>query len=105
MRTSHKHTQLPAWLSSGWVRLLLTILCLGGLAIVLVVRSGRSIAKANRDELEVARVELEQAQADFRANPTKESGALLQAALKIYRAALGVIPAGPSQSTPTPVEL
>jgi len=93
MRTSHKrtHTQLPAWLSSGWFKLLVTGLFLGSLAFVLVVRSGRWTAQAN--ELEAARTQLEQAKAKYLSNPNKENTAAHEQALKYYRAALLATPA------------
>lgn len=102
MRTSHKrtHTQLPAWLGSGWFKLLALGLFLSGLAFVLVARSGYWTANAN--ELEAARTRLERAQADFRANPTKDAAANVQAATNAYRAALGAAPAVPAQNNQAP---
>jgi len=107
MRTSHKHTHTPllAGLGSNWLRLMVTVLFLGGLAVVITVRSGRWTAKAN--EVDEARARLQAAKAQYLANPTKESTANFDQALAAYKAALKAnpaAPAAPSQGQSTPVE-
>ncbi|HMV47246.1 MAG TPA: carboxypeptidase regulatory-like domain-containing protein [Blastocatellia bacterium] len=103
MRTSHKktHTYIPAWLGNGWFRFFAVVILLGGLAIW-SVRAGLWTAGAY--QLEAARARLEKAQAEFRANPSRETGADVQNAMRVYRTALGVVPAGSVQSAPIPVE-
>lgn len=102
MRTSHKrtHTQPPAWLNSNWLRLLVTVLFLSGLAFVLVVRSGLWTAQAN--EVEAALTRLEKVKAEYRTNPTEENRAAVQAAMDVYKATLKTVPAAPVQNSITP---
>src|SRR5438128_679388 len=99
MRTSHKrtHTQLPIWLRSNWLRLMVTILFLGGLVAVVAVRSGHWTAKAN--EMDEARAQLQAAKAQYLANPTKENNDNFDKALAAYKAALKTNPAGPAESS------
>lgn len=91
MRTSHKrtHTQPPAWLASRWLRLLVAALFLGGLAFVVVVRSGLWTAKAN--EVDAARARLEQAQAEYRANPSEQNRSALNNAANVYKSVLAAV--------------
>lgn len=101
MRTSHKHTHTrpPVWLASGWLRLLVTVLFLGGLAFVVTVRSGLWTAKAN--EVEAARARLEKAQAEYRANPTEPNQAALMKAASAYKSIIAATPAAQSVVAPT----
>jgi hypothetical protein len=107
MRTSHKHTHTPSPASrlgrrSVWVRLLVLTVLLGCVAVG-VIRWGANTAQAN--ELEAARLQLEKAQAEFRTNPTKDTGVAVQSAMLTYRKALGIVPAGPARPADVPVEL
>src|SRR5262245_31702786 len=97
MRTSHKrtHSQPPAGRKSVWLRLLVLTLLLGGLAYGAIQLGVRS---AKADELETARAKLEKARADFHANPTKESGEALKAAVNAYKTMLTALPAPVAQA-------
>jgi hypothetical protein len=85
------------------MRLMVTVLFLGGLAVVVAVRSGHWTARAN--EMDAARAQLEQAKAQYLSSPTKENTANYDKALDAYKAALKANPAGaaaPGQVSSTP---
>lgn len=92
MRTSHKHTHTRS--KQFWLRLLVLTLLVGGLGLALTRPLGRS-AQANG--LETALNSLEQARAQFRANPTNENASAVQAALAKYKVALSANPSVPTQ--------
>lgn len=87
MRTSHKPTHTRS--KQFWLRLLILTLLVGGLGLAFTLPFGKS-AQAN--ELERASQSLEQARAQFRANPSQENANAVQVALGKYKAALSTAP-------------
>jgi hypothetical protein len=93
MRTSHQQTHTRS--KQFWRRLLVLTLLVGGLGWSLTRAFGRS-AQAN--ELEAVLNSLEQARAQFRANPTNDNASVVEAALAKYKVALSAHPATPTQA-------
>ena len=91
MRTSHKHTHTRS--KQFWLRLLVLTLLVAGLGWA-VVKTGGWAAKA--DSLETVRTRLQEAKAQYLANPTKETTAKFDQALASYKLALKANPATPS---------
>jgi hypothetical protein len=86
------------------LRLLVLTVLLGSMAAVVAIRSGVWTVKA--DQLEAARLQLEKAREDLKANPNTESAAKLQAAINAYKAVLAAsgAPAAPAQSEFVPYD-
>ncbi len=96
MRTSHKHTHTRS--KQFWLRLLVLTLLACGLSWA-VIKSGRWTAQA--DGLAAVRAQLQDAKAQYLAQPSKENNAKFDQALASYKLALKAHPAtsaAPAQS-------